>query len=260
MNIPEILITHDAAHVGVKASEEFVRITQRAVQLRGRAAVALSGGGTVHALLERLVSQPLRDLVPWERVDLFWSDERLVPATDGDSNHGVALREYLAQLPIPQENLHLPPMTMDSPAAAAAAYEEEIRRCVDSLGSPLPRFDLVFLGLGPDGHIASLFPGAAASWDWDRLVLPSRSDTAMYDRITFSPTLLLGASRIVVLVSGDEKAGILQTVLESAADVDRYPAQVLEHAQGHVIWILDAAAATGLSRGQPTEESGPPWW
>lgn len=260
MNIPEILITHDAAHVGSKASEEFVRITQRAVQLRGRAAVALSGGSTVHALLAWLVTQPLTDMVPWDRIDLFWSDERLVPASDAESNHGVALREYLSRLPIPPENLHLPPLGLDSPAAAAAAYEEEIRRCVDTFGSPIPRFDLVFLGLGMDGHLASLFPGAAASWDWERLVLPSRSDTAMYDRITFSPTLLLGASRVVVLVAGDEKAGILKTVLESAADVDRYPAQVLEHAQGHVIWILDVAAAAGLSRGQPAEETEAPWW
>ncbi|MBI4870060.1 MAG: 6-phosphogluconolactonase [Candidatus Riflebacteria bacterium] len=267
MNIPEILITHDPYHVGIKAAEEFVRTTQHAVRTRGWAAVALSGGRTVRVLLERLATPPLVDLVPWDRTEIFWSDERLVPPEDPGSNHGTAIRELLEHVPIPRECVHTPPV---GAGPADAVHEKTgkrleqgtVRQVLDARGDTGPSLDLVFLGLGHDGHIASLFPGQSATWDRSRLVIPARGPDSPHERITFSPSFLLTSARLVVMVCGHEKAGIVQQVIEIAPDVESRPAQMLQEALGHVVWILDLEAASCLTPGPPSPDGGEglPWW
>jgi 6-phosphogluconolactonase len=229
----------DAAAARVSAS------FRTAMQQRGYFNIALAGGSTPLLLYERLAQTPRTMEIDWSRVNVFWSDERAVPLDHADSNYRMA-REALQQLPLPKENVH--PMFGHNADldAAARLYERVIRSLVP--GTP-PRFDVVLLGMGPDGHTASLFPHSPALRADDALVVatPRAPLKPQVPRLTFTTTLINAAAEVLVLVAGADKAATVQRVLEGPAEPDALPAQQIAPRNGTLYWMVDQAAAGKLT-------------
>ncbi len=208
----------------------------------GRFAVALSGGSTPRAFYELLSDeqQPYGDGLPWERTHVFFGDERPVPPGHPESNYGMVRRALLARVPIPPENVHRI-HGEDAPDLAARAYETELR---SFFGGP-PRFDLLFLGLGADGHTASLFPGVPAEGGC-RFVAAPFVPALGTRRITLTERALRTAAHVVFLVSGASKAPVLARVLGAEASASELPASRVRPLAGTVLWLVDRAAAAEM--------------
>lgn len=234
----ELLAAH-AAHLVVSAVD-------RAAAAGRRALIALSGGSTPKQMGKLFAAEPLRSRMPWNNIDVFWSDERWVPLDDPESNAGEAMRGFLDRVRIPRERLHPFATEGIEPEQSARDLEQEIRRLTQ--GSATPRFDLILLGMGDDGHTASLFPGTAAIHETERLVVSHRVDKLDATRLTFTPPLIDAARHAVFLVGGAGKAETLAAVLDGPVDVDKLPAQVVRPRIGDLIWIVDEAAAARLER------------
>jgi len=233
---------HDLESLSRAAAELFVRQAELAVKSRGRCSVALSGGGTPKRSYELLAQPPFRDRVPWDRTHVFWGDERCVPPDDPRSNALLARQTLLEHVPLPPAQIH-PFSCSPSPAAAAAKYEALLR---DFFGNGPPRLDLVLLGLGPDGHTASLFPGDGALAEKDRWTRAVYPPAPGLHRVTFTPALINRAAAVVFLVAGAAKAGVLREVLQGPRDPRRLPAQLINPAEGELYWLLDRQAAAQL--------------
>ena len=242
----EVRILEDGAAVAAAAAGEFCRRAVAAVAARGRFAVALSGGSTPRLLLRELAGGSAVG-VPWERVHLFWGDERAVGADHPDSNFRMVRDELLSRVTIPAANLHR--MRGEGPdwQAAAADYEAELRDFFALRPRQLPRFDLVFLGMGGDGHTASLFSGSTALTEPDRLVVAPWVARLAAHRLTLTPRLFNAAACVVFLVTGEDKAAMLQRVLEGPRDPRKLPSQSITPVDGELIWLVDIAAAQRLS-------------
>jgi 6-phosphogluconolactonase len=240
-----IRVVADAAEVARLAAEAVREAAAAAVAARGVFTLALSGGSTPRALYLRLASPPG---LPWARTHVFWGDERHVPPDHPDSNFRMANEAMLAGVPIPAGNIHRVRAEDPDPARAAAEYEAEVRRVVaaEQEAGGRPRFDLVLLGLGPDAHTASLFPGTDAVREVERLVAAPRVEEVGAHRITFTPALLNAARSVLFLVAGADKADAVHAVLRGPTALDRFPAQVVRPAAGAVLWIIDRAAAGRL--------------
>lgn len=219
-------------------------IAEAAVADRGRFTIALSGGSTPRALFERLAAPPWRDRLPWDRFEVAWVDERDVPLDHADSNAGMACRAWLDHVPIPRTQIHPVPVRAGDPAATAQAYEATLRALFP--GEPWPRFDLVLLGVGEDGHTASLFPGSPAIAETEAWVVAPW--VPHLDAYRFSLTLpaIAHARDLIVLAAGAGKASVVQAVLENAS-TEPLPAGRVAEAHGHAEWLLDAAAASRLN-------------
>jgi 6-phosphogluconolactonase len=215
-----------------------------AVAARGRFSVALSGGGTPRRTYELLAAPPLRDQAPWDRVHVFWGDERCVPENDSRSNAGMARAAWLDRVPIPATQIH-PMHCAADPAAAARQYEAQLREFF--AGQP-PRLDLVLLGLGHDGHTASLFPGALVLAETERWVAAVYAAEADLYRVTLTAPLINQAALVAFLVAGDAKAEVLKAVLHGPRDPARLPAQLIQPQPGELRWLADLAAAGSLAR------------
>jgi 6-phosphogluconolactonase len=232
------------------ASELFVRTADVAMRARGRFVVSLSGGSTPNALYELLATEAFARRIDWTRVDVFWGDERCVPPDDPASNYRSARERLLDRIPIPTERVHRV-RGEDEPVAAAAAYERELRATFATPDGP-PRtspgahFDLVLLGLGHDGHTASLFPGTAPVHEPTRWVVAHDVAAASMWRITLTPLVLNAAAEVAFLVAGSEKAGILRRVLEGPRQPNVLPSQAIAPSAGCLRWLLDADAAAEL--------------
>lgn len=238
-----IEVLADAGALASAAAELFVARAAEAAAARGRFTVALAGGTTPHALYDRLATR-FRDRVPWHAVDFFWGDERHVPPSHPDSNFGAAYAAMLGRVPAPPARVHRIPAELPTAAAAAAEYERTLRREFDLADDAWPVFDLVLLGMGADGHTASLFPGSDALHARDRLVLAPWVETLQSYRITLSLPVLNGASLVVFLVSGAAKAGALHAVLEGPG-TGGLPARLVRPSSGRLVWLVDRAAAAG---------------
>ena len=224
-------ICEDAAEVSRRAAVLVVAAAEQAVAAEGRFTVALAGGETPRRLYRQLVSAPL----DWTRIHFFWGDERGVPPTDPQSNYRMVSEEMLSQAPVPEDNVHRIPA--EKPLEeAAAAYEGELRRFFDGW----PRFHLVLLGLGADGHTASLFPGSPALEVRDRAVV------AASGRVSLTAAALNRSAQILFLVSGAQKAAALAAVLEGPPAPHQFPAQLIRPESGEITWLVDAAAASLL--------------
>jgi len=223
------------------AAELIASRARETVARRGRFSVALAGGSTPRGTYERLARSPLRDQVPWERVHVFWGDERCVSPDDPRSNQRMARRALLDHIPLPSTRIHPIPCE-DEPAAAARRYEKELHGFF-APGPPV--FDLVLLGLGGDGHTASLFPGDPALRERDRWVAAVRKPGEDFARLTLTLPLLNRAAQILFLVSGGGKAAILAKVLEGPPG--RLPAQLVAAGAAEVCWLVDRAAAGKVS-------------
>jgi 6-phosphogluconolactonase len=231
------------------AAEEVVSATNEAVAQRGRFAIALSGGSTPKSLYTLLATNA-RTVLPWDRMFFFWGDERHVPPTDSESNYRMADEAMLAKIPVAASNIFRVPAENPDAAAAAQAYEETVQKFFALKPGEFPRFDLILLGIGPDGHTASLFPETAALQEKSRLVVANWVEKFKTSRITFTLPVLNAARRVAFLVSGTDKAPALHAILEDdSAPGERYPAKLVRPSDGKLIWFLDRAAASELTGG-----------
>jgi 6-phosphogluconolactonase len=228
------------------AAEEVVNAANQAIAERGRFTLALSGGSTPKALFTLLATNA-RSALAWDRTYFFWSDERHVPPTDADSNYRMAHEAMLSKVPVPAGNVFRIPAEMKDAAAAAEAYEQTLRKFFGVEPGHFPHFDLILLGLGPDGHTASLFPGTVALREKSRLVVANWVEKLKAHRITFTLPLLNAARKVMFLVSGTDKAAVLKSVLESDAPGEQFPAKLVQPDNGTVIWFVDRAAASELA-------------
>jgi 6-phosphogluconolactonase len=229
------------------AAEEVVRAANQAVTERGRFTIALSGGSTPKNLYTLLATNA-RTSLPWDRMYFFWSDERHVPPDDPESNYRMAEEAILSKIPVAAGNVFRVPAENPDAAAAAEAYEQTLRKFFAVEAGQVPRFDLILLGMGPDGHTASLFPETAALREKSRLVVANRVEKLKTSRITFTLPLLNAARCVAFLVSGTDKASALHEVLEGNAQGEQYPAKLVQPSDGKLIWFLDRAAASGLTQ------------
>lgn len=242
----EVIIFETGDEVAQYAAELFVGMAEEAVAARGVFTVALSGGSTPKTAYSLLGSTPLLEQVPWEKVQIFWGDERTVPPDNPDSNYRMAREVMLARVPIPAVNIHRMEGESANLDEAATRYENEIRSVLGG-GSSLPRFDLIFLGMGDDGHTASLFPETAALDEQQRLVVPNRVPKLNTSRITMTRPLLNNGNCVVFLAPGASKAGRLHEVLEGPQDWHRLPSQSIQPESGRLVWAIDKAAAAELT-------------
>ncbi len=231
-----IRICDDAEQLSRSAAELFVEQAQQAVAARGRFCVALAGGSTPERCYQLLAKPPLRELVPWAKTHVFWGDERCVPDSDPRSNARMAHAALLDQVPLPAAQIHLMACA-ENPAAAAQTYAALLQ---DFFPRSEPRFDLVLLGLGEDGHTASLFPETPALREKVRLVVPVQKPGEDFARLTLSAPAINSARLVVFLVSGKNKAAILSEILEGPSG--RFPAQLITPVQGELLWLVDRAA------------------
>jgi 6-phosphogluconolactonase len=215
------------------------KITE-AIALRGICTIALSGGSTPKALYEAIATQNL----PWEKIHVFWGDERYVPPDHPDSNQKMARQAWLDRVNIPSSNIHPMPTAADNPAADAGQHESELREFFSYWAGELPIFDIVLLGMGDDGHTASLFPHTEALQVSDRLVTVGNKDGQ--PRLTFTVPLINNARNVVFIVAGANKQAALAQVFAPEADAMTYPARLIQP-QGQLWWLLDESAAKNLN-------------
>jgi 6-phosphogluconolactonase len=233
----------DASAVAVAVADRFIAVAQRSIGERGRFRVALSGGSTPKRVYALLVSEPRVRAMDWSRVDFFWGDERAVPPDHPESNFGVAYQMLIAALPnVRPEAIHRMPAEGPDLDAAALAYEAELRLAFGARGDDPPAFDLIWLGMGPDGHTASLFPGSAALDVIDRWVVGNWAPGPQAWRMTLTFPVLDAAREVLFVVTGADKADALERV--RAGDQELPAARVRA---ANIDWLIDAAAA-GESR------------
>jgi 6-phosphogluconolactonase len=226
------------------AAEEFVLAARAAIGAQGRFTVALSGGSTPKALYSLLASNYAG--FAWNRVFIFFGDERHVPPTDPESNYRMANEALLTKIAIPPENVFRVPAENPDAAAAAIEYETQIRRFFALKPGEFPRFDLILLGLGPDGHTASLFPDTAALDEQSRLVVANWVAKFKTHRITFTFPVLNRAAEVIFLASGAEKADMVRQVLQGK-NSSQLPSQRVQPTDGKLLWLLDETAAAKLT-------------
>ena len=246
MNTLEVEILVDAPLLARRAAEYFVQWSGDAIRTGGRFTVALAGGSTPRQMYGLLAGPSFSSRVDWEHVHFFWGDERCVPPEHSDSNYRMAWEALLSGIYIPDANIHR--IQAELPAEEAAlAYERELRQF---FGDEIPCFDLILLGLGPDGHTASLFPGSPALRETSRWVVPvshAAPPPPLVSRVTLTPPVLNAAAKVVFLVSGAGKAGRLVQVLRGPLQPERLPAQTVQPVTGRLLWLVDQAAAARLS-------------
>ena len=242
---PDLRVFPDVESLSLAAAELFSQAADRRIAERNRLLVALSGGSTPKRMFQILASPPFAQSLAWQKIHFFWCDERLVPPDHPESNYGQAFELLFSQVAAPKENLHRIPGA--SPLAQAV---EEYSRVLGNFGDvdlKWPRFDLAFLGLGADGHAASLFPGAISPAELDAPVL---AVTANYqsrpaERVTLTPIVFKSARNLIFLVSGKDKAHAFYQTVYGPKDLEKWPAQRIMPVAGKLIWLLDKEAALG---------------
>ncbi len=242
----EVRVFGDTTRLARAAADEISLHIGRTLRESGRFTWALSGGSTPRALYRLLASDEYRARLPWHAIHFFWGDERHVPPDHAESNFRMAREAMLDAVPVPPENLHRIAGEEPDAARAAKLYEDELRSFFALAPGEWPRFDLMLLGLGNDGHTASLFPGSDAVRERERLAVAPWVEAQRTFRITLTPPVLSHAWRALFLVSGAEKAAALHAVLEGRREPDRYPAQAVE---GNRLWLVDREAARLLRSG-----------
>ncbi|MBZ5491520.1 MAG: 6-phosphogluconolactonase [Acidobacteriia bacterium] len=237
----EIKIAPDAVTLAREAAQEFHRAAEAAVQERGRFSVALSGGNTPRAVYSLLASEHKQ--LPWDHIHIFFGDERHVPPDHPDSNFRMASESLLSKVPIPEKNVHRIHAELDA-EAAAAEYEHQLINFFHLGNHDWPGFDLIFLGIGEDGHTASLFPGSKALSKASRRVTANWVEKFKTFRITLTFPVLNNAAEVVFLVSGAGKAQILSQVLRPGTS--EFPAQSIHPENGRLLWLIDQDAGSLL--------------
>lgn len=241
----EIRTLQDSGEIGREAAQEFCHLAGEAVQARGVFTVALSGGSTPKKLYSLLADEdePYRNMVPWKNIKVFWGDERCVPPDHPESNYRMAHDALLSKVPVEKTSVFRMEGEHPLPRKAAGTYEGLLRRVFRLGAEEVPRFDLIFLGLGSDGHTASLFPGSEVIFNRKDLVAATLVEKFGSYRLTMTPLVLCGAAKVIFLVSGRDKGDAVQSVLQGDYQPGRFPAQVVHPLQGKLLWLIDRSAA-----------------
>jgi 6-phosphogluconolactonase len=244
----EYQVVADAAALAAEAAERFTSAAEQAAAQRGRARIAVSGGSTPKAAFQLLAdpSKPWRARMPWDKLDFWWVDERCVPPDHADSNYRMTREAMLDEVPLKPEQVHRMEGELE-PQAAAARYESEIRNSFRLEGAESPQFDLLELGMGPDGHTASLFPHTDALHEMGRLVTANHVETVKDSwRITLTWPVINNAASVFFLIGGADKAERLREVFTGPRDPERLPSQLIWPSGGILTLVLDKAAAALL--------------
>jgi 6-phosphogluconolactonase len=241
---PQIIVANEPSELARTAADIFTSTAKDCVTQTNLFTVAISGGSTPRDMHRLLAEEPYRSEIPWKKIHIFWVDERCVSVDDPASNFGLAKKDFLERIPIPVEQIH--PMPGGSvPEEGARKYQEEMEKIFQMQERDWPIFDLIFLGMGKDGHTASLFPGARSPRTRDRWVRAVKGGNPNVYRLTLTYDVLNRAKRVCFLVSGEEKASTVKTVLEDKEA--RLPAQKIQPVQGVLTWLLDRAASSLLT-------------
>ena len=239
-----IAIYPDIDTLSHDATQHIVRIANESIATYGRFTMALSGGTTPRKTYELLGSEPYSRQINWTLVHIFWGDERSVPPESPDSNYRMAHEILLSKIPVPAVQVHRMLANEPDRDVASQEYVEDMQRVFAT--DDIPSFDLIQLGMGPEGHTASLFPHQEALHEERRLVMPVSVPKPPPDRLTFTPPLLNAARNILFLVTGSDKADALHAVLEGPYQPDEYPTQIVRPPNGEVVWMVDTAAAQNI--------------
>ena len=238
MSAPAITVLADPGELAAQAADHFIELASAALAVRATVAVALAGGSTPRAMNALLAAEPRRGRLDWRRVRFFFGDERCVPPDHADSNYRMTRETLFDPLSIPAANVERI-RGEDVPHAAAAAYGARL----EALLGESPVFDLVYLGMGPDGHTASLFPGTIATLDARALAIANFVPKFDTYRITVTPRVINAARHVTITAAGAEKAAALAAVINGPRDPNLYPAQLVAPQAGELHWLVDAAAA-----------------
>jgi 6-phosphogluconolactonase len=240
---PHVRVLGSKQELSTAGAELFVDVGSRAIAQTGRFVVALSGGSTPKGMNQELVAN-FSSRLDWQKVFFFWSDERHVPPDHPDSNFKMANETLLSKLPVPPDHIFRTPAELQDAGQAASAYEAALQNFFRLPPGSFPRFDLILLGMGPDGHTASLFPGTTALEETQHLVVANWVEKFSTFRITFTYPVLNNAATVAFLVSGSDKAETINKVFKDPAA--NLPCQKVQPHDGNVIWLLDKEAAEGL--------------
>jgi 6-phosphogluconolactonase len=245
--VTDLVVVADQAALALKAAELFAETADRAMARAGRFTAALSGGSTPKLLYSLLAAEPYRSRVPWRQTHVFWGDERCVPPDYPDSNFGMAKATFLDRVTVPPEQVHRMQAEREDLDVAAREYEADIARTfgVPPTGEP-PTLDLILLGMGADGHTASLFPHTEALHETRRWVVRNYVPKVAANRLTMTAPIINRGAMILFLVAGTDKAHVFREVLEGPADPERLPSQLIRPVAGHLTWLADQAAAGQL--------------
>lgn len=243
---PEIRVYPTPETLYQESAHQVMQIAREAVNERGRFVAALSGGTTPKGLFQQLAEEPYRTLIPWAKTYFFWVDERHVPLNHETSNYRMAQEFLLSRVPVPKENVF--PATNGSLPVDKAAWAYEIKMKKFFGGDKTPKFDLCLMGMGDDGHTASLFPGVPQVNELDKWVVGYFVDEARKERVSLTFPVLNAARFLLVLLEGEKKALIVKDALEGPSEPPRYPIQYLRPAGGKLVFSLDQAAASRLKK------------
>lgn len=235
----ELKVFPDPAELARAAAKQFVDLSQSSIAANRRFSVALSGGETPRAMYQLLATPEFAQRIDWKHVHLFWTDERCVPPDHPDSNYGMAWKAFIDHVPISMDNIHRI-LSEEDPIVAAETYEQELK---DHFKTSLPRFDHVLLGLGEDGHTASIFPRSNASTETKRLAVAVQHPKTNQWRVTLSFPAINASANVVFLISGSAKARMLRLVNSGINSPEEFPASAVEPSSGVLLRLCDAAAA-----------------
>jgi 6-phosphogluconolactonase len=246
----EVRILPDAATIAKRAAQEFVRAAAAATKQNGSFTVALAGGSTPKALYGLLVNDPaLHAQVPWDKTQFFFGDERHAPPDHPDSNYRMASEAMLSKAPVKPEQVHRIKGEYSDTEKAALEYEQELRSHFKLASGALPRFDLIMLGMGNEGHTLSLFPGTKALRDNGHLVLRNWVGKLYTERVTCTAPVANNAALVMFLVTGANKTLALKAVLEGPYEPEQLPVQLIQPTNGKLLWMVDTAAGAMLATG-----------
>lgn len=243
----DIVICADAQKAALNGAQLFGRVAAQSVYRRGRFNVALSGGSTPRAMHSLLARQRHISDMPWQRTHIFWVDERCLPPDHPESNFGQAQIDFVTRVPLSSNQLHPMPVTLP-PQQGSSAYKRELKSYFRPAPGRMPVFDLIFLGIGADGHTASLFPGAPADSVDRRWVIAVKGGNPDVFRLSLNFPVINAARRVVFQVTGEQKSSIVKEVLEG--DSPDLPAARIDPRNGRLTWLIDRAAASKLWPGQ----------
>jgi 6-phosphogluconolactonase len=240
----EIIRCKPASELARRGAEFFFQAAEDHVRQKGYFSVALSGGSTPRPMYGVMADQAIGKPTPWPQTHIFWVDERMVPGHSPDSNFGTTKKDLIDHIPVSDNNVH-PMPTTDDVERQAVIYEAELRSFFKAHRLSEPVFDLIILGIGEDGHIASLFPGHPALFETRRWVVPVKGGQPDVHRLTLTLPVINQAKHIIFLISGSSKAGVVKEVFENPGA--GLPAQKVASKDGRILWLMDQAAGAGLS-------------
>ncbi len=244
-SVTQLFIAQDDAAFAKKAAQLIVEITAEAVDQRKKASWALCGGRTPKLVFPLLAEPYFRDRIDWKSVDVYWGDERCVPPDHADSNYKLAMDALLSKVPLPEKNIHRIPGEMATALEAARAYDQMLHVNF-KFERPFPKFDLMLLGMGEDGHTASLFPKADALQENEKWAVGYRVERLASNRVSLTFPVINHARRIIIMTPGENKANVLRDLFRRETPENRYPVQKVKPVDGELIWLLDKLAASKL--------------